>query len=258
MIKTREKIYGRDCFERVYFAHRGLHDRQNGIPENSMGAFRAAVSKGYGVELDVQLSRDGQIVVFHDDTLDRMCGVNGRVDEYTYEELHNMSLLGTEYTICLFSDILDVLAEGSGPLLCELKTGKNNKELCEKTYRLLRSYPGKYCIESFNPFIVKWFLKNAPEVFRGQLAGPAKGYPKSVTKMGAWLLATCRLSFINKPDFIAYEIGRRPKRVLKKRAKGLMIFGWTSRDPDDAVATGESFTVDDALIFENYRPELSF
>lgn len=71
----------------VNFAHRGLHTEDKRVPENSLEAFRLAAEAGYGIELDVQLSKDGRVVVFHDDTLDRVCGVRGRVDDYKYDEL---------------------------------------------------------------------------------------------------------------------------------------------------------------------------
>lgn len=153
------------------FAHRGLHKKDKTVPENSLAAFERASSYGYGIELDVQLSKDGQVVVFHDDTLNRVCGVDSRVDEKTYDELSKISLCGTTQTIPLFSEVLKTV-RGRGPLIVELKNGKRNEELCEKTYALLEKYSGEYCIESFNPFIVRWFKKNAPEVIRASLQPP--------------------------------------------------------------------------------------
>ena len=88
------------------YAHRGLHCVEDGIPENSLPAFRRAVEAGYGIELDLHLTTDGQLVVFHDDTLDRVCGVSGRVDESSYPELQQLRLSGTEETIPLFSQVL--------------------------------------------------------------------------------------------------------------------------------------------------------
>ena len=129
------------------FAHRGLHRADKSVPENSLEAFRLAEEAGYGVELDVQLSQDGQVVVFHDDTLDRVCSVHGRVDAFPYEQLRQMSLCGTEQHIPLFSQVLEVFG-GRGPLLVELKTGPRNRELCEKTLALLEGYRGEVCIES--------------------------------------------------------------------------------------------------------------
>ena len=120
------------------FAHRGLHSEDQSVPENSLEAFERAAAAGYGMELDVQLSRDGQVVVFHDDTLDRACGVAARVDELDYDELSKLSLFGTQARIPLFSEVL-ALIRGRTPLIVELKTGAHNDELCEKTWALLRT-----------------------------------------------------------------------------------------------------------------------
>ena len=106
--------YSASDFSGFYYAHRGLYDNHHGVPENSLPAFRAAVEKGYGVELDVQLSADGQVVVFHDDTLDRICGVHGKVIDYPLSELQQMKLLDTEETLPLFTDVLAVLRQGAG------------------------------------------------------------------------------------------------------------------------------------------------
>ena len=243
--------FGKECFLNLNYAHRGLHNIEDGIPENSLAAFRAAKEAGYGAELDVQLSKDGQVVVFHDDTLDRVCSVHGNVCDFDYNDLKEMSLLGTTEHIPLFTEVLDAFL-GGGPLIVELKSGNRNDELCRKTYEILKSYPGIYCIESFHPFIVKWFKDNAPEVFRGQLAEPAGEYPDTVSKLSAWFLAGCRLSFLNKPDFIAYKNTGRPARVLKKRKKGTLLFAWTSRVPDVDQA------LNDGVIFGNYRPPLKY
>lgn len=243
--------FSKDDFFHVNFAHRGLHDKEALIPENSLAAFRAAKEAGYGAELDVQLSKDGKVVVFHDDTLDRVCSVHGNVCDFSWSDLKEMSLLGTEERIPLFTEVLDVFA-GGGPLIVELKSGKRNNELCQKTYEILKNYTGVYCIESFHPFIVKWFKDNAPEVFRGQLAQPAGRYPDTVSKLSSWLMAGCRLSFLNKPDFIAYENTERPARILAKRKKGTLLFAWTSRTPDVDQA------LNDGVIFENYRPSLKY
>ena len=210
------------------------------------------MEKGYGVELDVQLSADGQVVVFHDDTLDRICGVHGKVIDYPLAELQQMKLLDTEETLPLFTDVLAVLRQGAGPLIVELKTGSRNTELCEKTRELLRGYPGVFCIESFDPRIVLWFRKNAPEIFRGQLSQPVEDYTGHLPALYARLLAGCRFSFLNRPDFIAYKIGARPASVLRKRGKGVLLVGWTSHD---AVADAKD---NDSVIFEYCAPPLRY
>lgn len=243
-ITKRQKapFYGRS------FAHRGLHVEDKSVPENSLEAFRLAASAGYGVELDVQLSRDGQVVVFHDDTLDRVCGVHARVDEKSFDELRLLRLCGTEQRIPLLTEALAVI-NGRGPLIVELKNGRRNRELCEKTYAILSDYEGQVCIESFNPMIVRWFKKHARDLVRGQLATTVKDYGDAVKKPTAWLLSHCLMNFLSRPQFIAYRIGFRPLSVRLSEALGAMRFGWTARNE-------RAERHRDAVIFEFYRPQL--
>ena len=241
----------KEPFFHVNYAHRGLHSKDKSVPENSLAAFCLAKEAGYGAELDVQLSRDGKVVVFHDDTLDRVCGVHGRVDDFTYDELHKMSLCGTEETIPLFTDVLDTFF-GGGPLVVELKTaGAKNKELCEKTLKILRTYKGIFCIESFDPRIVYWFKKNAPDIVRGQLATTYEGYRKDYGKVKSFFLSRAFANCLTKPDFNAYNIGKRPRRILREREKGVMLIAWTSHDPVNEKDN-------DSVIFEFYRPEIKY
>ena len=233
------------------FAHRGLHRADKSVPENSLEAFRLAGEAGYGVELDVQLSKDGQVVVFHDDTLDRVCSVHGRVDAFSFEELQRMRLCGTDQHIPLFSQVLEVFG-GRGPLLVELKTGPRNKELCEKTLALLEAYRGEVCIESFDPRIVAWFRRHAPQLLRGQLAAPVEEYTKDGrSKVQAFILSRCLLNFLARPQFIAYKIGPRPLIVRLSELLGALKFGWTSHGQENEAGR-------DAVIFEFYRPRLRF
>lgn len=235
------------------YAHRGLYDNEHGIPENSLEAFRLAAEGGYGAELDVQLSRDGQVVVFHDDTLNRVCGVDGRVDAYDYTELREMPLLGTDARIPLFTEVLETFNGGEKrPLIVELKAGPRNDELCRKTLGILKGYPGRFCIESFHPMIVLWFRKNAPEVVRGQLAMPARDYLPAQKKILAFLLSRCCFNFLLKPDFIAYRNSERPRRIERLRRRGVMLVAWTSRE------AGKDQKRNDAVIFEQYRPDPTF
>ena len=232
------------------FAHRGLHSRDKSIPENSLPAFERAAREGYGMELDVQLSKDGRVVVFHDDTLDRVCGVHARVDEKTWAELQELRLCGTEYGIPLFSEVLATV-RGRGPLIVELKSGRRNRELCEKTYALLQDYRGEACIESFNPFIVMWFRFHAKDLLRGQLASPTKSYLDSMGRFRAFLLSHCLMNVFSRPQFIAYKIGYRPPTVRLAEQLGAMRVGWTSHEPRNEKGR-------DAVIFEFYRPRLQY
>lgn len=236
-------------FTRRRFAHRGLYTRDKAIPENSLQAFALAIQAGYGIELDVQLSRDGQLVVFHDDTLDRVCGVSKRVDDLTYQELQELSLSGSEQRIPLFSDVLDLIS-GQQPLIVELKTGPRNEELCRKTWDALQRYQGDVCVESFNPFIVAWFRKNAPSLLRGQLAMPAEGY-RGLSKALGFVASRTLLNVLARPQFIAYQIGPRPLTVRLAQGMGAMKIGWTSHGEDEEKGL-------DAVIFEFYKPAPRF
>ena len=233
------------------FAHRGLHSEDQSVPENSLKAFSLAVEAGYGMELDVQLSRDGQVVVFHDDTLDRACGVAARVDELDLAELQKLPLFGTDERIPLFADVLALVA-GRTPLIVELKNGPRNDELCEKTWALLRTYQGHYCIESFNPLIVAWFRFHAPAVLRGQLAQLPEDFVRGGRKITeALLLGNTLLTVAARPQFIAYRIGPRPLSVRFAEKLGAMPVGWTSHSRDSEAGR-------DAVIFEYYTPPVRY
>ncbi len=232
-------------------AHRGLFTADQSIPENSLAAFRRAVEAGYGMELDVQLSRDGQVVVFHDDDLKRVCGVDAPVDALDYAELQKLPLCGTEERMPLFSEVLALVA-GCTPMIVELKTGRRNRELCEKTLALLRAYDGPYCIESFDPLIVTWFRFHAPDLLRGQLAMRPSLYGKSgMAKVKGAVLGNTFLNFLARPQFIAYDIGPKPLTVQFAEAMGAMKVGWTSHSRDNEKGR-------DVVIFEHYEPPVKY
>ncbi len=233
------------------FAHRGLHTKDRSVPENSLAAFAAAADAGYGIELDVQFSKEGKVVVFHDDTLDRVTGVHGRVDSFSLEELKAMRLCGTDETIPLFEEVLK-LVNGRVPLIVELKTGPRNRELCEKTWAYLKEYSGDYCIESFDPRIVSWFRKNAPGVLRGQLAS---GYREYNGHKMAFPASRLLGNVIARPQFIAWGPAKKNGMVKLCEAFGPLKIRWTARDPRQAPALEEEF---DAVIFEHYTPHTHF
>lgn len=232
------------------FAHRGLHSEDRSVPENSLEAFRLAGRAGYGAELDVQLTKDGQVVVFHDETLDRICGVHARVDEKSYDELKLLSLCGTNQRIPLLTEVLEVFA-GRGPLIVELKNGRRNRELCEKTYAILSNYSGEVCVESFNPFILRWFRRHGRDLLRGQLATQRWNYGEDLSCRQAFLLSHCLMNFVSRPQFIAYHLGPRPLTVRLSEAMGALRIGWTARNE-------RAERRRDGVIFEFYRPQRFF
>ena len=250
LMPGRASAAKRAPFTGVNFAHRGLHSRDRSIPENSLEAFRLAAEAGYGMELDVQLSKDGKVVVFHDDDLLRVCGMEGKVCERTFGELSELRLCGTEQRIPLFSDVLSVI-DGRGPLIVELKPGKSNRELCEKTNAILSGYSGEVCIESFDPNIVKWFRLHARKLLRGQLAMPAGEYAGNLHPALRFALSRCFLNFLGRPQFIAYETGRLPLAVQLCHKLGAMNVCWTSHEPSNENGR-------DGVIFEYYRPRRKF
>ncbi|MDY3845676.1 MAG: glycerophosphodiester phosphodiesterase family protein [Eubacteriales bacterium] len=240
-------------FARVNYAHRGCHDKEKGIPENSLLAFDKAVELGYGIELDVQLSKDGVPVVFHDYTLNRVCGIDGRVCDFTAQELGKFSLCGIENeTVPTFAQVLERIG-GRVPLLVEIKAEFSAIETTVAAQKLLDGYSGKYCVESFNPFVIRWYKKNRPNTVRGLLSDMFKrnsSVPKITVKHR--ILRSMSLNFICKPDFISYNFMNKnslPMRLVRKIYRPY-TFAWTPRNAED-VKNCEGF---DALIFENVRP----
>lgn len=233
------------------YAHRGLHNKDKTIPENSLTAFSKAVEAGYGMELDINLTTDNQVVVFHDDTLLRVCGVDKAVADCSYEELMQYRLLGTDEKIPLLSEVLELVG-GHVPLVVELKHTKRNNELCEKAAQLLDEYEGPYCIESFHPGIVKWFHKNRPNIIRGQLSAGLKNY-KGLPMYQGVLLSSLLTNFMTRPHFAAYkhEDTHHKLRLNLYKLLGGKLIAWTVRDTDDIKYCENYF---DTIIFEFFTP----
>lgn len=244
-----------DPFMRKNCAHRGLYLKDQSIPENSIPAFRRAVEHGYGVELDVQLSKDGQVIVFHDDTLDRACGIHEKVDAFSFAELSEFPLFGTEYTIPLFQDVLSVL-DGTVPLICELKITAHWEQLCQKTLALLKTYRGDYCIESMDPQIVAWFKTHAPEIMRGQLSeNYADCLEEPLSPTRAFMLSRMLWNYKARPHFIAYGLGKKCLLARASEKLGAFRVTWTVR-PENDLSKIERNT--DCIIFEHYLPSNKF
>ena len=206
-LRGRRNQPGMEKLRGWYYAHRGLHDAEK--PENSMAAFEAAIGKGYGVELDVHLMKDGNLAVIHDSDLMRTTGQAGRVEDLTAGELANYRLQGTEQTIPELGQVLSLFA-GKTPLIIELKsTGGNAARLTETACRMLENYPGVYCMESFDPACVRWLRKHRPDILRGQLAENTmklkNRYPWPVRLITTYYME----NFLTLPDFIAYRFEDR-------------------------------------------------
>ena len=228
------------------FAHRGLYTKDQSIAENTIQAFSRAAEAGYGIELDIRFSKDNQIVVFHDDTLARAANIDKPVDNFTYSELALMPLYGTDARMPLFQDVLTVI-NGRVPLIIELKAGKQNDELAKAAYEMLRQYTGPYGVESFAPRIIRWFKKNAPEIYRGQLACSVQTAANGTPKTLAFLASRCLLNCLSRPNFIAYELVKKPVSVRLAERLGAIPVCWTSHSSSDR-------SDNQMVIFEFYEP----
>lgn len=258
LLAIMPRMFGRPDktpFMNTFYAHRGLHDNSV-VPENSPVAFRKAVEAGYGIELDVQLTKDKVAVVFHDAALSRMCGEicgEGKVWDFTYEELQQFSLLGTSERIPRLEDVLR-LVDGRVPLIIEYKASGLNVEVCRVADKILQQYTGAYCIESFNPMVLIWYRKHRKGVMRGQLSTSyrkegEKGYPVILFATLHLLL----LNFLTCPDFIAYnhKYYRDWSLRLCRSLYRVTTVAWTIRSPWELESRKKDF---DLFIFEGFLP----
>ena len=210
----------------VTYAHRGLHG--GGRVENSPSAFAAAIDRGMGIECDVQRSRDGQAMVFHDWMLDRLTGESGAVKARDAAELGTIALAGSADTIPTLPQLLAQVA-GQVPLLIEVKSKREVRflPLCLAVRRALEGYRGPVAAMSFDPRVVRWFADHAPHVVRG-LVVTEEGQR---TLSGRWRrhLSLWRA----RPDFLAYDVRDLPSRfAAAQRARGLPLLTWTVRSDD--------------------------
>lgn len=238
-------------FMGVLYAHRGLHDNDSDAPENSMAAFRKAVEGGYGIEFDVQLSKDRVPVVFHDFTLERMCGINGKVCDYTYEELSHFTLCDSKEQIPCLEEVLGLI-DGQVPLIIEYKIEWMDGQVCRVADEILQNYPGDYCIESFNPIGVFWYRKNRPDVMRGQLADAFYSRKEYTGKLYL-LLQNLLFNFLTKPDFVAYnhkEANRLSRRLCRNLYRNTAV-AWTIKSEEELTKAGKEF---DLFIFDSFIP----
>lgn len=236
---------------RIY-AHRGMFTNPE-IPENSMEAFRLAVEHGYGIELDLHLTTDGKVVVFHDDSLTRVCGIEKNTDSCSFGELSECRLFDTEYKIPLFTDVL-ALVDKKVPLIVELK-GKSaaDTKLADAAWDILKSYDGPYCVESFNPMLIKRFRQIAPHVATGILSSNLmKTNQKDVLN---FVLTTMATNMLCRPDFVAYEhaYDKNIAFILCKNLFHPHTAVWTLRENKDFDRYKKSYEM---LICENL-PDIS-
>ena len=233
------------------YAHRGLHSE--GVPENSMAAFRVALDHGYGIEFDVHLLRDGNLAIIHDASLKRTAGADVMIEDLTTEDLTSYHLEGTEETIPTFRQLLDLYA-GKAPLIIELKPERgNHAALTETVCRMLEGYEGVYCLESFDPRCIAWLKKNRPELIRGQLSKNYFGDTNGLKPSTCFMLTHSLSHFITMPDFTAYKFADRKNLStwICRRLYGVQGVSWTLQTKEEYdIALKEGWIP----IFEHFTP----
>ncbi|MBQ4362144.1 MAG: glycerophosphodiester phosphodiesterase [Lachnospiraceae bacterium] len=237
-------------FQGLAFAHRGLHGGP--VPENSMPAFAAAVRRELPIELDIHLTRDKKIIVFHDDNMMRLCGVNYAPEDLTWAQIRQLKLAGTNYGVPLFRDVL-MMVDGRVPLMIEIKLPDQDTDLCRRVYHLLRNYHGIYMIQSFNTFVLQWFKKNAPHILRGQLSYDLSKKKNDLPAATYIALRFLMCNLIGRPDFISYRFQNRKNisLIIIHYVFRCPTALWTIRNQSDYV---ESTKHHDMVIFEGFLP----
>lgn len=206
--------------ESYIIAHRGIYDNKE-VYENTLESFNLALEKQYIIELDIRLTKDKQIVVFHDSTTKRITKRDKLINKSTYEELNHQNILH----IPLLSEVLS-LVNGKVPLLIEIKPTEPVGEIETILMKLLKNYKGKYAIQSFNPKVLYWFKRNYPKVLRGQLA--YKHTKQKISTYKKVVLSNMLLNPITKPNFISYKYNElSPNKIKKYKKKNIRVIGWT-------------------------------
>lgn len=236
------------------FAHKGLYTPDQTVPENTLSSFKAALDRGYGIDCDVQRTWDGQAVCFCDSHMRKACGIDERMVSFNYEHLKQLKLFGTEEHMPLLSEALELI-DGNAPVIVEIKTPAGLRGVsttCSAIYGVLKDYKGLYCVASFDPHVLQWFRKNAPEVIRMQASMPYFDWRESERNVLRCLyMSRLFCNVRSRPHIIAYSIGKR-NFGLELAIKGnipLVLF-----TADKRHMHRELLEKCDSLIFEGYLP----
>lgn len=229
-------------------AHRGLHNKE--CPENSLPAFQNAIDAGYPIEIDVQIIADGTVIVFHDESLSRLTDNDGYIKFLNKSDLEILRLKDSKEKIPTFEEVLKFV-NGRTPILIEIKNSNKVGELEKKVIEILKDYKGEFAIQSFNPYVLEYFYKHAPNILRGQLAGYFKKEKLSFFKKYA-LKRMLLNKKISHPDFISYEAKKIPNRFIRKYKK-LPLLAWTVRSQTEYLKVVKYC---DNVIFEDFEPKI--
>lgn len=227
-------------------AHRGLFDN-NKIPENSKKAIREALKKQLPIEIDVQLTTDNTLVVFHDYDLKRMTNQKGLIQNLTYSDIKNYSLLDTNEKIPTLKEVLE-LVQDKVLLDIEIKNTKRIKETCNELLKLLEPYHN-YILKSFNPRIVHYLKKRNSLLKVGYLIGTKKIYPN---KLVYFLLTNSLTIMYCQPDFLAISKKLWPKKKYKRKAQKYPIYLWTIKKREEITDSSLTYICENIPTISNH------
>lgn len=227
-------------------AHRGLHDERR--PENSMAAFRAAEAAGYGIEMDVQLMRDGNIAVFHDPFIDRMTSAQGAISDMDAKQLRTAQLHGNAEAIPTLDQVFETIR---APIYLDIKSHGPAGKFEQRLLALIRHYKPVVAVASFNPQTVIWFRENAPDIPRGIIS-----YDYKDSTLGLLQRRKLRRMAYNsliKPDFISYDLRALPywRLWMIRLFKKTPVLTWTVRNHAE-MERAKKYA--DNFLFEGIRP----
>lgn len=234
-------------------AHRGLHDKANGIIENTASAFAAAIDGNYAIECDLQLTRDGEAVVFHDEQLDRLTESEGWVRDRTCAEMKKLAIRGSSDRVQTLHELLDQVG-GRVPLVIELKTHWDRDDtLVTRALDVLQDYSGAYCLMSFDPDVIEALRVQSPETVRGIVADRAvDSYYNALPFERRVEVRSFSHMPRTQPDFISFRFADLPwAPVSRFRSAGHPVISWTIRSPEQAAIARR---YGDQITFEGFCP----
>jgi glycerophosphoryl diester phosphodiesterase len=242
-------------------AHRGLHDAARGVIENSLGAARAAVRAGFAIECDVQATKDGDLVVFHDDTLERLTARGGKVGDLAVAELSALALNGARETIPTFAQFLGAVA-GRTPLVVEIKSNFDGDfTAARRAAQLLAAYAGPAVLESFDPAQIEYLRTHAAAL--GAVAIPLGLVAEAVYDDPYWAFLSAgqrkeMTHFLHyprtRPDFLSWRVANLPHAIpfLARVGLNIPVTTWTVRSREQAA---DALQWADQIVFEGFTPK---
>lgn len=236
----------KDWINDIPIAHRGMHTKNE--PENTIAAFQNAINKGYAIELDIQYSSDGEAVIFHDDTMERLTKLNGDINSYNVELLKNTKIGLSDYTIPTLKEVLNVV-DGKVPIYIEIKKFQDISKFGDELYEIVKHYSGEYAIISFDYRVLSWFYKKDPEIIRGQTACSFDDLDKLkyLSFVDKFIVANYLMNCYSNPHFIIYDLKSMPNYVAKFLSffVPLITYGTeTLSDYKKAIKVGNNFMFD--------------